>query len=138
MPGKSTLILLAAFLGCTASPDPSDTDEPQDTDLLDDDNDGITNGEEASLGTDPNKADTDGDGYSDLEEVEGNTDRTEAADHPYAGGWPIAACRDGIVATGNEEGDIADDFALMDQHGDTVALHSFCDRTVLLVGAAFW
>ena len=36
---------------------------------LDSDSDGITNGEEAILGTDPNSADTDGDGYFDSEEI---------------------------------------------------------------------
>jgi outer membrane protein OmpA-like peptidoglycan-associated protein len=35
----------------------------------DDDNDGLTNGEEEKLGTDPLKADTDGDGLSDGDEV---------------------------------------------------------------------
>jgi hypothetical protein len=36
---------------------------------LDTDGDGLTNQEEAILGTDPNKVDTDGDGLSDYEEV---------------------------------------------------------------------
>ncbi|MGM0842256.1 MAG: S-layer homology domain-containing protein [Bacillota bacterium] len=36
---------------------------------VDDDNDGLTNEEEAKLGTDPSKADTDGDGLKDGEEV---------------------------------------------------------------------
>jgi outer membrane protein OmpA-like peptidoglycan-associated protein len=35
----------------------------------DSDGDGLTNGDEKTLGTDPNKADTDGDGLSDYEEV---------------------------------------------------------------------
>jgi outer membrane protein OmpA-like peptidoglycan-associated protein len=35
----------------------------------DNDGDGLTNGDEKTLGTDPNKSDTDGDGLSDFEEV---------------------------------------------------------------------
>ena len=75
---------------------------------------------------------------ADSAEVDGNTDPLSADDHPYAGGWPIADCRDDITSTGNSEGDIADDFSLLDQFGDQVQLHSFCDRLVLLVGSAFW
>jgi hypothetical protein len=138
MRGKLTLIALSAVIGCTTEINDTDSDGPPLNDLLDDDNDGITNGDEATLGTDPANADTDGDGHTDLAEVEGNTDPLDATDYPYAGGWPIAACRDTIHSTGNEVGDIADDFALMDQFGESVRLHSFCDRAVLLVGAAFW
>jgi len=105
---------------------------------VDTDGDGLTDCEEADLGTDPSLEDTDGDGYTDGEETLGHTDPLESEDHPYAGGWPIAACRDDIVATGDAEGDIVEDFALEDQFGDTVRLHSFCDRTVLLVSSAFW
>jgi outer membrane protein OmpA-like peptidoglycan-associated protein len=39
------------------------------SDLDDDDDDGLTNGQEKKLGTDPNNADTDGDGLKDGEEV---------------------------------------------------------------------
>ena len=127
----------------------------------DPDGDGLTNAEEAELGTDPNNADTDGDGlddytevnetgtdptvadtdgdgYDDGDEWEDNTDPLDDVDHPYAGGWPIGACRDGVQPTGDEEGDIANDWSLPDQFGEQVRLHSFCDRAVLLVAAAFW
>ena len=56
----------------------------------------------------------------------------------YEGGWSMGACEDDIEATGNEEGEVAEDFALRDQYGEVVRLHSFCDRVVYLVGAAFW
>ena len=105
---------------------------------LDSDGDGLTDGEEESLGTNPEERDTDGDGYTDGEEVSANTDPTDSEDHAYEGGWEIAACRDEIVSTGNGVGDIAEDFSLLDQHGDRVQLHAFCDSVVWLVGAAFW
>ncbi|MCA0982908.1 thrombospondin type 3 repeat-containing protein [Halobacillus yeomjeoni] len=41
---------------------------------VDSDGDGLSDSEEADLGTDPDKPDTDGDGYGDGEEVEANTD----------------------------------------------------------------
>jgi len=125
---RQSLLFLALFTG-SGCVDPAD---------LDDDGDGLTNGEEEALGTDPNLADTDADGFSDPDEVNGNTDPTDGSDYPYAGGWPIGDCRDTLQSTGNEVGDVAEDFDLMDQYGEQVRLHSFCDKVVLLVGAAFW
>jgi len=104
---------------------------------LDTDGDGLTDLEEESLGTDPTLTDTDGDGYDDDEELAQNTDPLDDADHPYTGGWAIGACRADVEATGHEVGQVAEDFTLLDQHGDNVSLYSFCDRAVLLVGAAF-
>ena len=56
----------------------------------------------------------------------------------YKGGWPIADCADDIKGTGKTAGKIAHDFMQMDQFGDQLRLHHFCDRVVLIVGAAFW
>jgi hypothetical protein len=117
--------------------DDDDTTTPT-TGADDDDGDGLDNATEQELGTDPDLADSDGDGWDDGDEVDGNTDPTRAADHPYTGGWRIGACRNDLVGTGTDVGDIAEDFALMDQFGDTLHLHDFCDREVLLVSAAFW
>ena len=106
---------------------------------LDSDGDGLSDAEEEDLGTDPDNPDTDGDGYDDGEEVDANTDPNNAGDHPYQGGWPIGDCRHSITPTGNNRpGDIAQQFALLDQYGDTVRLHDFCDKEVVLIGAAFW
>jgi hypothetical protein len=52
----------------TAEPTPEATADPDDPD-----GDGLSNADEAALGTDPNNADTDGDGLSDSQE-EGYTD----------------------------------------------------------------
>jgi hypothetical protein len=57
----------------------------------DDDGDGLTNGQEATLGTDPEKADTDGDGLTDGQEV--NTYGTN----------PLKADTDGDGLTDNQE-----------------------------------
>ena len=68
----------------------------------------------------------------------GSMDPTDPDRFPYAGGWPIGNCHADIVGTGNEVGDIAMDFALLDQFGEAVRLHDFCDRLVLLHAGAFW
>ena len=88
-------------------------------------------------GQDPS-ADDDGDGFSNGEERAQNTDPNDADDHPYAGGWPIDACRDSVQPTGDRAGDIASGWSRMDQFGEQISLHDFCDHAVLLVGSAFW
>ncbi len=117
----------------------ADADADADaTATLDDESDGLTHGEEADLGTDPTRANTDGDGWSDGDEVHGNTDPNLDSNHPNTGGWPIGACRDSVVSTSTSVGAISDDFVLVDPHGENLHLHDVCDKTVLLVSAAFW
>lgn len=59
----------------------------------------------------------------------------------YEGGWlkdqdcPARLAEESDF--GNDRGDTPPDFALMDQYGETVHLHDFCARVVLLVWAAF-
>lgn len=123
------------------SPPPDDGGgpvEPATDPTRDADGDGLTDLEEAELGTDPEAADTDGDGYDDAAELDGNTDPTDRRDHPYLGGWPIDACRDDLQPTGNRVGDVAEDFELTDQFGETVRLHDFCGQEVLMVSSAMW
>jgi hypothetical protein len=61
----------------------SDGNDPCDPDPAagpcDQDNDGLTNDEEVTAGTDPNNPDSDGDGYNDGEEVTGIDDPTTPA-----------------------------------------------------------
>ena len=106
----------------------------------DEDGDGLTNAEEAELGTDPLELDSDGDGTDDLAEVESNTDPNDAASKPYIGGWPIDSCADDITGapSSNAEGEVVNNFQLVDQYGDTVNFYDFCDHAVLLVVSAEW
>lgn len=106
--------------------------------VIDSDDDGLSDADELELGSDPNDPDTDGDGWTDGEEVDQYTDPTRKKDHPYTGGWAIGACRHDLDGEGQRLGDIVTNFELTDQWGDTVKLHDFCDREVLLVSAAFW
>ena len=117
----------------------SDGDEINlDLDPTDDDSDddGVSDGAEQSAGSDPLDTDSDDDGYSDGEETV--TDPMDPEDHPYVGGWPIDACRDSVVSTGNAVGDVAEDFALKDMYGDEVKLSDWCDQVIFLVSSAFW
>ena len=104
---------------------------------LDGDGDGLVDSEEAQVGSDPGNPDSDDDGFTDGEEFHGNTSPVDADDKPYQAGWPIDACRNDIESTGAEEGDIAANFELIDQFGETVTLYDFCDKVVLVMGAGF-
>lgn len=59
--------------------DPLDPCDPNDNDC-DDDSDGLTNIEEANLGTDPTNPDTDGDGINDGDEVTNGSDPLNPCD----------------------------------------------------------
>jgi hypothetical protein len=104
----------------------------------DSDGDGLTDSQEAALGTDPQNVDTDGDTYDDGDEVTANADPLDEDHHPYLGGWPIGACHDDPVATGSAVGDVDQNFALLDQYGENVHLYDFCDKSVLLIYAGMW
>ena len=128
-------VALVASLYLSACGSPGDVVMELTTDQ---DGDGFSDAEEEEMGTDPTSQDTDGDGFLDGAEVQSFTDPTDATDHPYEGGWPIDSCRHTIESTGNATGQITPNFELMNQDGETVRLHDFCGKAVLLVGAAFW
>ena len=65
--------------------DTQEADLGTDPDNADTDGDGLEDGAEVELGTDPTVSDTDGDGYTDGEEVDEGTSPTSAADAPVAG-----------------------------------------------------
>ncbi len=90
--------------------------------------------------TPADEADSDSDSDSDTDaDADADADAdTDADTDAYAGGWPTDACADAMVGTGNEVGDIAEDWLLTDQYGEQISLHDFCDHAVLLVGSAFW
>jgi len=130
---RAALVLTGLVLGACSAGDKVDP-------LLDSDGDGLTDAEEAELGTDPLLEDSDGDGFTDGEEVEVGTGPLDFLDHPYYGGWERDDCRFDVQATdGFDIGDIAQNFELFDQFGNAekVRLHDFCGQTVLLVSSGF-
>ncbi|MSQ04180.1 MAG: TlpA family protein disulfide reductase [Myxococcales bacterium] len=58
------------------------------------------------------------------------------ATEPYEGGWSIGPCHDDVVGEGNAEGQVAENFILADQYGESIELYSFCDRVVYVVFGA--
>ena len=124
-----TLAPLLAIFGCQVG----EVDMP-----FDQDGDGLIATQEEELGTDPNDDDSDGDGFSDSEELDLGTDPTDSQDRPYLGGWEVDRCDPTPSATGNEVGDVTDDFELTDQYGDLIKLSDFCNKAVLLTTGAFW
>ncbi|MEL7270217.1 MAG: gliding motility-associated C-terminal domain-containing protein [Bacteroidota bacterium] len=97
----------------------TDTDwQPQGTN--DCDADGLTDDEEATIGTDPNIADTDGDGIDDGQEV--NTDGTDPLDDcDSVGGTPLGTSDcDGDGLTNDEEAAAGTDPNVADTDGDGI------------------
>ena len=126
---KRLVLLSAMAVACDAAP----VDIPFDSD-----GDGMMDDDEVAAGTDPENADSDDDGWEDGEEVASYTDPADPDDHPYTGGWKIDSCRHDVEPTGNAVGDIAYDFELEDQFGDTLHLHDFCGQAVFIESSAFW
>jgi hypothetical protein len=155
-----SLILALGLLGCPPILDETGAGDPV-VDPGDADSDGLSDDEEEQLGTDPLDPDSDDDGWEDGEEVEAGTNPLYEHSHPYTGGYAVGFCDSPPEPTGPtgwiegyfqpddgppewyewpvyEEGDVVDDFAWRDQHGETVHLYSFCGQTVMLAFAAFW
>ena len=107
---------------------------------LDDDADadGLPDGGEVALGSDRANPDSDGDGFLDGAEADVSANPIDPADHPFEAGWQMDACRNDLTPEGWSVGDVSNDFGLLDQFGETVRLHDFCDQAVFLVFAAFW
>lgn len=126
-----TLLLLS--LSCLSPPSP----DGALVQSMDTDGDGLNLSEENRSLTDPNNPDTDADSYTDGEEVEAGTQPRNPYSRPYAGGYPDNACLDSTPSpTGTQIGDIAPDFALIDQFGELVSLYSFCKRPIVLYSCA--
>ena len=128
------------------------------------DGDGLSNAEEAALGTDPQVADTDGDGISDFDEAEGVTDpldadsdddgfddgrevMTDATDpnDPLSylrstdGEWPdLSGYANYDTAEGWAVGDRFKNYSFVDQYGNEVELYQFWGNVVLVDFSAGW
>jgi thiol-disulfide isomerase/thioredoxin len=122
------------------------------------DGDGLTNAEEAELGTDPGVADSDGDGLSDYGELGLGTDPTvgdtdgdgisdgeefQLSDPNDMYSWPPGIWGDFsgdamITNGGYTVGQQMQDFVAVDQFGNEVSLHQFYGMVVLLDFSAGW
>lgn len=138
----SALVLLASVVLCgLACTGPQGGPEDGSADP---DGDGLSNDEEAELGTDPNNADSDGDGYSDGDELAEGSDPTNPGDGIYAGGWPYNPNKDVIEDPGFDTpavvGGRMGRFVAVDQFGDTFDFYDFAghDKPILLDISAPW
>jgi hypothetical protein len=147
------LLSLVAF-GCD-DPDPSgdEVDDEAEADTEDDgeedetegdttdggpvdsDQDGLTDEEEAEIGTDPLKKDTDADNYWDLWEINEGTDPLDVDSRIYTGYWPYNPDKDsleqGSWATASKQvGTPFPRAEFLDHHGDMVDLYDFTNFTV--------
>lgn len=159
----STLLpaLSLLFLGCVPD-EPAGTKPANEADPgnevdpdADDDGDGLTNVEEADLGTDPAAADSDGDGFEDADELDAGTNPSWEWSHVYEeGDYLVGACPDapdvdaaGPTGTGSydtsswdayREGDILANFAATDKFGQEVTPYAFCGNYTLITMGAEW
>lgn len=133
--------LLLFFAACGTDGADGDTgqgtDESEPDPNLDTDEDGITDLDEAELGTDPELADTDGDGVDDNDEIECGSLPTDPEDECYECGWKQKDPGN-LVSTGADIGDVMDDASFPDQCGDWIRLWDFWGEYHILYMTAAW
>jgi thiol-disulfide isomerase/thioredoxin len=164
----SLILGLGLLSACTYEEDCDNSDTAADCDKgggddgpdgsADPDDDGLTNDEEAALGTDPDNPDSDGDGFEDGAEIDAGTNPAYAYSHTYIGGYNVGFCDTpyGESATGPTDtvymesggetyswdaynvGDVLENFTLLDQHGEMVDLYSFCGKHIVFAVGAGW
>ena len=83
------------------------------------DNDGLSDGEEIALGTDPNNPDSDGDGILDGQEVLDGTNPLDDCDHNGGKALPDSDCDADGLTTAQEDA-IGSDPNNADTDGDTI------------------
>lgn len=108
-----------------------------DPELADSDGDGLNDYEEAKeLGTDPTQKDSDGDGYWDSWEITEGSDPTDANSKIYIGGWPYQPDKEdgaALDAAKLKVGEPLVRLELLDQFGDMVDLYDFSKQGKLTI-----
>lgn len=141
-----SIILLTFAVGCAADSDGDGLTDKEEADLgtnpdaFDSDGDGLGDYEEhIDLGTDPTEVDSDGDGYEDGWELDAGTDPTDSTSAIYTGGWPYNPDKDALggpdlaAASAPAEGVAFARVQFVDQHGDTVDLYDVMGQGVPVV-----
>lgn len=149
---------LTLFACGLPAPDDTTDDGPPPIDPAgDEDNDGLTNGEEDDLGTEFDEADSDNDGFDDGDEIDDGTNPMWKWSHLYEdgdyliGNCPVLPDEDDAGPTGTgsydtsswdayQEGDVMHNLAEegYDMYGQNVPVYSFCGNYTLVTESAEW
>lgn len=114
--------------------DAQEADLGSDPNSADSDGDGLEDATEKKMGTDLNAADSDGDSYTDFQEDMAGTDPTDSESVIYAGLWPYNVDKDQIVEGDPQERRITvgkstvPHFILQDQFGEQVDVYDFANQ----------
>ena len=121
------------------APDDDDVAPDDDDDAAPDaDSDGLPDAFEQQIGTDPADPDSDGDGHTDGAEHLAWFFALDATDWPYAGGYPRGPLPDVVAGEGWDEGQVSQDWAGVDQHGEVLMLQRFYGLAVVVVVLGEW
>ena len=139
--------------GCIALMGCGDVDTYELQETPSEDKEGPTAVDESNSNTENNNGDNGSSGQNPDETNDGGTDgnnnentNREPASEPsmepeipsYIGGYNVNPCTTNVQPSGYGIGQVAGDFQLVDQYGETLRLSDFCGNTVVLVAAAFW
>ena len=133
---KSNVWLILFLLGCT-SPEPEP--EPSPDPNADSDGDGLSDGEEATLGTDPNRWIQTKTGMPmGMKSGKAAPNLPDADSKIYAGGWPYNPNKEALGEVSwdsvlSAQGVQVPNFIGVDAHGDAVQLYDFAGLGVLIV-----
>ncbi len=135
--------VLTLTIGCTADPDgdgltnKEEADLGTDPDLADSDGDGIDDPTEIADGLDPLSADSDGDGLDDLAELDNGSDPLNRFSWPGDGVWPdMSADYPGSETYGM--GEVFPDMRGKDKNREDLYLSQFYGHVILLDFSAGW
>jgi thiol-disulfide isomerase/thioredoxin len=123
--------------------DKDEADLGTDPNSTDSDQDGVSDSDEVHMGADPLSTDSDGDGYSDGDEIAQHSNPIDADDGIYKGGWPFNPNKGDLDDKGFETaaaGDQIGHFIGDDQYGQAVDLYDFAGhgKPVIIDISAQW